>query len=209
MEWKTQCSAWRRLLAEMAATCDPEASFKSLESAYGETARAYHTLEHIGACLEVFATARHLASAPGEIELAIWFHDIVYDTRRVDNEDLSARAAADFCQEAGLARHSASVFDMIIATKHALPDSVAISDTTLLIDVDLSILGADEISFDRYEYQIRQEYAWVPEPDFKRERGRILEAFVARPRIFGTQHFHDLLEARARHNLARSLDRLT
>jgi predicted metal-dependent HD superfamily phosphohydrolase len=82
--------AWRRLMGDLAIEANQEREFEKIEAAYGEPARAYHTMAHIIACLDTFVAARHLATAPERIELAIWFHDIVYDTRRGDNEDRSA-----------------------------------------------------------------------------------------------------------------------
>ena len=40
--------------------------------------------------------------------------------------------------------------------------------------------------FDEYERQVREEYAWVPDPVFRQVRKGILEEFVARPAIFST-----------------------
>lgn len=77
-----------------------------------------------------------------------------------------------------------------------------------MTDIDLAILGAPQARFDEYEDQIRREYAWVPEADFRAGRARILESFLARPRIFQTRHFNARLEESARENMARSLARL-
>lgn len=86
-----------------------------------------------------------------------------------------------------------------MATCHsALPES---PDAQLLVDVDLSILGALPPRFAEYEEQIRQEYAFVPEDLFRRKRGEILRAFLDRPVIYSTPHFQAALETRARDNL--------
>lgn len=48
-----------------------------------------------------------------------------------------------------------------MATRH---DSVALgADARVIVDVDLSILGAAQSRFDEYESQVREEYAFVPE----------------------------------------------
>ena len=77
---------------------------------------------------------------------------------------------------------------MIMATKHAESGAQADPDTSLLIDVDLSILGEDEITFYRYEEQIRQEYVWVPVADYRRARAKILRRFLYR-RIYTAPRF--------------------
>ena len=78
----------------------------------------------------------------------------------------------------------------------------------LVVDVDLSILGAPDARFAEYERQIRQEYAWVPPDAFRERRARVLGSFLGRPALYGTAHFATRLEARARENLRRSLARL-
>ena len=95
---------------------------------------------------------------------------------------------------------------LIMATCHAaLPDS---DDARLLVDIDLSILGADPERFDEYEVQVRQEYSWVPGVLFRRKRREILQGFLARPRLYETDWFEQRLEAQARSNLQRSVRRL-
>ena len=62
----------------------PNALFDQLMVAYAEPQRHYHTAQHLQ---EVFALVDVLNSVPeatGELELALWFHDAVYDPRRAD-----------------------------------------------------------------------------------------------------------------------------
>jgi predicted metal-dependent HD superfamily phosphohydrolase len=82
------------------------------------------------------------------------------------------------------------------------------ADAEIVVDVDLSILGAAPERFEEYERQIRAEYRWVPGFLFRRKRAKILQEFLARPRIFSTQTFIDRYEQQARANIARSLTRL-
>jgi predicted metal-dependent HD superfamily phosphohydrolase len=53
--------------------------------------------------------------------------------------------------------------------------------------------------------QVRAEYADVPDEVFRPRRRALLEVFVARPAIYGTEHFRALREAAARSNLTRSI----
>ena len=76
-----------------------------------------------------------------------------------------------------------------------------------MLDTDLSILGAPEAEFDRYEAQVRREYAYRTDEEWRQGRMRVLAMFQGRPRIFITEAFA-YLEAPARANLARSLARL-
>jgi predicted metal-dependent HD superfamily phosphohydrolase len=90
-----------------------------------------------------------------------------------------------------------------MATRHTV--APANLDARLVVDIDLSILGAPHARFEQYERQIREEYASVPNWLFKRKRRAILRSFLERPRIYSTPHFFDALEARARVNLERAI----
>jgi predicted metal-dependent HD superfamily phosphohydrolase len=76
----------------------------------------------------------------------------------------------------------------------------------LLVDIDLSILGAPRPRFDEYEAQVRAEYGWVPGFLFRRKRREILAEFLARNPIYNTPRLRESLEGRARENLAYSLE---
>jgi predicted metal-dependent HD superfamily phosphohydrolase len=164
-------------------------------------------LHHLDECFARFGEIRGEALHPEEIELALWFHDAIYDVRRRDNEKRSADWARSIAAAARLPGPAAyRVHALVMATRHsAVP---ADPDQRILVDVDLSILGAGAGRFDEYERQIREEYAHVPDFLFRRGRKAILEDMAARPRIFSTGRFFDRYEAAARENLQRSIGRL-
>lgn len=199
--------SWRRAWSGVGGPGETEDLRDRLLAAWSEPQRRYHTLQHLEECLWQFEAHADLARRPAEVELALWFHDAVYEVRATDNEQRSAEWAVAALSVAGVdADARARVQAMVMATRHrAAPGA---PDEALLVDIDLSILGADAERFDEYEVQVRQEYAWVPGPIFRRKRRAVLEQFLARPSIFWTPAFHDALEARARENLARSLRRL-
>lgn len=196
--------SWRRLWTELGAREVPGGLFNQLVAAYSAQDRHYHTLQHLRECLAHLAAAASLARRPAEVELALWFHDAVYDPRRHDNEERSADWAfasvlAAGCDEAVAQR----VRSLVLAT--AGHEASADPDTQLLLDIDLAILGAAPARFAEYERQVRAEYAHVPEPAFREGRARILAGFLARPRLFATAPFRDALEQGARDNLRQAL----
>ena len=87
-----------------------EALYQDLVARYREPHRRYHTLQHLEECFARFDELRALAEHPRDVELAIWFHDAIYDTRRSDNE---ARSAAWGRSVAGERVH-----DLVMATRH-------------------------------------------------------------------------------------------
>ncbi len=175
-----------------------EALYQDLIARYREPHRRYHTPQHLEECFARFDEVAALAEHPRDVELAIWFHDAIYDTHRTDNE---ARSAAWGRSVAGERVH-----DLVMATRHdAVPQS---ADEKVLVDVDLWILGAPQARFDEYEAQVREEYGWVPKFVYRRKRREVLESIAARPAIYNTVPFVERYELQARENLARSLARL-
>ena len=71
----------------------PALVFEALAERYAEAHRHYPTAQHIAECLAHFDGARALCEQVPEVEIALWFHDAVYDPRRNDNEDRSGDLA--------------------------------------------------------------------------------------------------------------------
>lgn len=196
---------WERSWHDLGAPADA-AERDTLMARYAEPQRRYHTQRHLDECFARLDRARARAERPGELELALWYHDAIYDPQASDNEARSAELAASSMQRAGLATDARErVRALIMATRHdALP---APGDSALLVDTDLGILAAEPARFDEYEREIRAEYAWVPSPIFCSKRREVLRGFLARDRIYMSGAF-DADESPARQNLVRSLERL-
>ena len=203
----TTADRWRQTWALVGVRKPNEAQFHELRARYSEPHRRYHTMRHLEECFEKLAEIQAEAAHPGEVALALWFHDAIYDVKRQDNEERSADWARAAVLAAGLPAVAADrVRGLVMATRHnAVPGDI---DQRILVDVDLSILGAAPARFDEYEAQIREEYAWVPGIVFRTKRRSILAEFLARPTIFSTRTFIDAYEAQARANLGRSMQKL-
>ena len=149
-----------------------------------------------------FDEHRALAAHPGEVLAALLFHDAVYDPTRSDNESKSADLARTMLDGA-----SVQSLDRIARAIEATRthDAEGDPDVALVLDVDLSILGADPETYDAFEQAIRLEYAHVPDRLFAAGRRAVLEGFAQRDRIYATDDFHHALDAHARANLARTL----
>jgi predicted metal-dependent HD superfamily phosphohydrolase len=140
------------------------------------------------------------------VELALWFHDAIYDPRRYDNEELSAALAAETVSSFLSTTDTMALRELILATKHS---AVPIDpDAALVVDIDLSILGRSKEIFDAYENGIREEYDWVPAKAFASGRASILKRFLERPRIYTHDFFFQRYESQARINLTQSVEHL-
>jgi predicted metal-dependent HD superfamily phosphohydrolase len=176
--------------------------FDEIVARYCEKHRHYHTLHHLDECLRHLDEVAQLAIHEPEIELALWFHDAIYDSRQQNNEELSAAWARSSAAAAAMPRESCDrIYDLIQVTgSHSFPKT---TDEALLIDIDLSILGAPPDRFEEYEQGIRSEYSWVPQPIFEAKRRSVLKKFLQRETIFHTQYFIERYERQARLNLGR------
>lgn len=198
---------WQQAWTRMGVSQAPKDVFDQLLARYSEPHRAYHTLRHLDECFEKLAELRTEAIHIEEIEIAIWFHDAIYDVSSSVNEQKSAEWAKQIVATAGASQAAAErIYALVMVTCHnAMPRGM---DETILVDVDLSILGASPDRFDEYERQVRQEYAWVPETMFRSERRKILKEFLNRRTIYNTKTFIARYEAQARINLERSVKNL-
>ena len=182
----------------------PPDLFALLLERYRELHRHYHVLAHVLDCLGKADASRPIQRRPAAVDLALWFHDAVYDTHRSDNEERSAELAAEHLSGVLPEDFVADVRELVLATRHRAGPAPS-GDAAVVADVDLTILGESPDRFAAYQAAIRRENSWVPSFLYRRRRARFLAGFLARERIFATDWFHDRFEAAARRNLARAL----
>lgn len=197
---------WHALTAPLLpAAARREAELTRLSAAYNAPERHYHTLQHLENLLN--RVAAHSLQDPVVVELAVWFHDAVYNALRTDNEAKSAEWALDFLQETSLepARRE-RVADLIRRTQdHTQPQPPGDADLLLFLDADLSILGAPEATYWDYARQVRREYRLVPDLLYRPGRRKVLAKLLAAPVLFHTPVLRDELDAPARRNLQAEL----
>jgi len=196
---------WRDLCTRVNAKGDVDAVHDDLVARHAESHRAYHTLAHVAFCLDEFERVRSLAAKPNEAEMALWFHDAVYEPTASDNEARSATLARQACMAMKLPHaFSKRVYHLVIATQHAgVPSD---PDAQLVADIDLAVLGQPPADYDAYERRVRREYSDVSDVDFWTGRAAILRKLLSRPRVYATDPFHARYEEAARANLARSIE---
>ena len=198
---------WLRSWAALGVPASAELQdlFIEISARYAEPHRFYHTNQHLAECFERWSDLRAQAQHPAEVEVALWFHDAVYDTHSDSNEARSADLAREAALSLGGEAVSAQrIHGLIMATRHAAQP--VDPDACLIVDTDLAILGAESARFAEYEQQVRQEYAWVPENVFRERRATILKGFLQRPHIFSTDLFRTRYERQARANITQALE---
>ena len=191
---------WRRL----SLSGDASVWHARLLRCYAEPQRAYHTLQHLEECLLLLddAKATGLIAKPDLIEMALWFHDAVYNPQGSENEELSAQMALEAL---GNSEMASEVARLILLTKSHQPGAGL--DDAWIIDIDLAIFAQPMKRVLEYERQIRAEYAWVPQAVYAEKRAEILTGFLKREKIYLTAWARERYESQARANL-RELERV-
>lgn len=192
--------SWAQAWADLSLESPSDLSDQLL-AAYSEPQRHYHSQKHLAECLSLFGQVQHLAAHPGEVGIALWFHDAIYDVRGKSNERQSADWALRVLRDANADTNvQQRVERLIMATRHdATPTD---GDQQLLVDIDLTILGSNPERFAEYDRQVRAEYSWVPGFIYNMKRKGVLKAFLSRPSIYNTSYFSERYEQQARINLA-------
>ncbi len=205
---------WNKTWASIGARGDPHSVFEQMCSMYAEPVRKYHTLDHIQDCFEQLFTHAPMIEdryTKDVLVISFWGHDIVYDPRATNNEEMSAVWMAHMLGCAGVDNSFVETVckEYILPSKHLAHPEIKLSfETKLFLDIDLSILGRAPEVFDRYERQIREEYSHVSEAEYILARSNVLCTFLERKPLFFTEPFQECYEAQAKTNLQRSLETL-
>ena len=197
-------------------------AWEALDAGYSDPKRAYHSWRHIADLMEKLDRFSHLAVRKDLVAIAFFWHDAVYVTRNEAggerSDELNVRESAGLFQRYAVMDQADvdAVTDLIMATTDhlgAVPTKQHYpgysSDFDLLLDLDLSSLGAHWPEFKANFNRIRFEYEWLPESVFNERRLRSLESFArAGARLYRRPETREEYGAAATANLARYIREL-
>ena len=192
---------WERRIGDGA-----DAVFGELDALYREPHRRYHTRAHVEHCLYLFDLAADRMDEPDAIEMALWFHDAIYDVPPERNELRSAELFAARAGGRGPERFRSKVHRLIMVTTHREPPETL--DESFMVDIDLSSFGLPWEEFLRDSIAVREEFMHVPDAEFYPRHRKFVESLVARPAFCFTEFFRDRHEAQARENIERLFARI-
>lgn len=183
--------------------------FNSILTHYSESHRYYHNLDHVQTLLVFIEEYNHLVQDLENLQLAVFFHDIIYDVQRGDNEERSALVATQFLEQTSYPPEKiARVSEYIRATKsHQNPNND--SDLDCFLDFDLFILSGPERMYQAYAKNIRKEYGIYPDAVYVPGRKKILQHFLDQPSIYKTAGFRERFDTVAKENIQRELEKLS
>jgi predicted metal-dependent HD superfamily phosphohydrolase len=185
-----------------------DAFFEELLKKYTSSRRHYHNLAHIGHLLQLSQQYQAQLQDKDLVDFAIFYHDIIYNVLRKDNEERSAILAVKRLKYLRLPDqkiHSIKLF--IEATQtHVIPATMEnTADLSFFLDFDMSILAAGWPEYQEYANQVRREYRVYPDKLYNAGRKQFLEKSLQSPAIFHTPLFKDQYEAQARANMEKEL----
>lgn len=193
---------WRRLGSDQ----DSSGIFREIGRYYETEGRYYHNLAHIEYCLSVFDAARDHCLEPDLVEMALWFHDVIYDMGGADNELRSAEhfmAVSEAQFDDKLRQH---VFDLIMATDHShAPEG---DDKRFIVEVDLSGFGLPWDRFKSDGRNVRSEMAHLSDNEFYPAQMRFMQSLADRSPLFTYPWFFERYEAVARSNISGYINEL-
>jgi predicted metal-dependent HD superfamily phosphohydrolase len=182
--------------------------FGTVVSRYRAAGRHYHDVRHVRWVL------RHLAALESQVEgiddidavvAAAFFHDVIYDPARSDNEAASARLADVALDELGWEpRRRRRTMAMIDATVTHDVDGADL-DTQVLLAADLAVLAAEPARYSDYVTAVRREYAHVGDEDWRSGRTHVLHRLLERGHLFAPGLGLEDWEHRARANITAEL----
>ena len=181
--------------------------WSEIENKHTGRNRYYHNLKHLGTMMDEALRFKDSIEQLSVLKLSIFYHDIIYNPLRKDNELRSAERMKSRLGKLGVATETIDrSFDQILLTKgHQLKES-STSDDEYFLDFDLTVLGEDWLVYAEYAKQIRKEYWIFPAKTYKEGRKKALASFLNRESIYLTPAFRKTREEQARANLQREID---
>merc|ERR1712228_108573 len=181
---------------------------------YQQHQRFYHTLNHIlhliKQCIKHSKNIKNITT----ILLSIWFHDIVYDATKHNNEIMSIRFFTvfeeHFYETFGFAIDLSvrqRVYAYIDATiRHQIAEQYDNdNDLKWFLDFDLSILGEEDATYRKYAQNVRKEYIHIKSPIFEQKRSEIMHKFLNKKQLYFTNDFQQKFEKAARQNIQNEI----
>jgi len=202
---KGNFSSFKKAWTKIGGT-NSETVFELLIEQHQKPKRKYHNITHVSYMLQGFKNACSKIPYNETIEIAIWFHDAIYDPLKEDNEEQSAELAYNQCILNNIEEKIANnIKQLIMATKHGLikPKN---TEEKIIADLDLAVLGLDFQTFKKYGKAIKEEFTIINEKEYNKIQLKMLNDFLKQKELFHTEYFKNKYEKQARQNLKQAIE---
>jgi predicted metal-dependent HD superfamily phosphohydrolase len=180
--------------------------FDQLSFLYNQKDRYYHNLVHIRNFLDLKDEFLDQIEEPLLFELAIWYHDAVYDAKNNDNEQQSFLLVQDHFNNFLDSKQMIHLDHFIMSTAGHFPKSDD-SDIFYFLDFDLAILATDKDIYKLYSDAIWKEYKKTySRAIYEKGRKKILKNFLLREKLYFSDAFIVKYDKIARHNILLELN---
>ncbi|MCF6745939.1 metal-dependent phosphohydrolase [Blastococcus sp. KM273128] len=152
-------------------------------AAWSEPHRRYHDLAHLAAVLGLVERLAADAPDPAAVALAAWYHDVVYDPLRADNEQVSAERARAGLRGLVPEERAEEVARLVLLTAAHDPEP-GDANGAALCDADLAVLAAPPGAYAGYASAVRAEYGHLSDEEFTAGRIAVLERLLGLPRLY-------------------------
>lgn len=193
---------WSSLVVENGRD-DSQNIYQTLSAHYHEESRKYHNFNHITHCLNHYDEVSDNIHCPQAVELAIWFHDVIYEAGASLNEIKSAEMFMDFSADNIKDSTRVMVSSMILNTVHLYELA---GDAAYMNDIDLAGIGNPWDTFYKDTINIENELKANFSDDFQSMLNSFLIKLEERENIYYSHYFHQKLETNARQNIRRYID---
>lgn len=181
--------------------------WQEIGQCYTAPGRYYHNLDHLQDMIDKAFQNKEQIRDIDTFLFSVFYHDLVYDVKRKDNEEKSAEKAAERLRQLGVPENKIMTCrQQILAT--ATHEAQENRDSRLLMDIDLAVLGSDPSAYENYAKMIRKEYAIYPSFLYKKGRKKVLRQLLEKQPLYHTQIFRKAYEEKARINMTNELNKL-
>jgi predicted metal-dependent HD superfamily phosphohydrolase len=116
--------------------------WSEIEKNYSNKNRHYHNLQHLNNLLLQLTEVKNNIQSWETILFTLYYHDVIYNALRSDNEEKSAKLAAQRIKQMAVPAQVIELCqEQILATKSHV--KATNNDTNYFTDANLSILGQD------------------------------------------------------------------
>lgn len=195
---------WSRICRELSISeTAADNIYDQLHFEYADWGRAYHNLSHILSLLQLSEHYANHLQEPALFDMALWFHDYIYDTGRKDNEAQSAHWARELLMPYLKKEALDYIAGLILCTEGHQPRLAAEkSDQYWFLDFDLAILATEKSVYKAYSNAIREEYkSLFSFFTYNIGRKKVMKGFLQRKTLYFTQEFQEKYELIARENI--------